>query len=153
VKLMSAFGAEIPPSLICIYEPGISKSDALEQLVAATLRAGVVTNEAAFREAVYERESIMSTGIGAGVAIPHVRIPEVTTPTLAMGVSHEGIDFGTLDDSPAQIVVLFAMPFGAHREYLVLLAQVMGCLKSTEFREALLKCHRPEEVHAVLNAP
>lgn len=150
---MSVFGLEIPPSLICVYESEVSKQRALEQLVAVTLQAGVVTDEDAFREAVYEREAIMSTGIGAGVAIPHVRIPEVTKPTLAVGVSRSGIDFGTLDDGPAHIVVLFAMPFGAHREYLVLLAQVMACLKSAEFRETLLNCRTPNEVAEILNTP
>ncbi|MBI5095441.1 MAG: PTS sugar transporter subunit IIA [Candidatus Hydrogenedentes bacterium] len=149
---MSAFGVEIPPSLICLFEPGVSKQSALEQLIVLTLRAGIVTNETAFREAVFERESIMSTGIGAGVAIPHVRIPEVAKPTLAVGVSRDGIDFGTLDDAPVHIVVLFAMPFGAHREYLVLLAQVISTLKLPGFRDLLLSCNSPETIAATINS-
>ena len=148
---MSTFGVEIPPSMIHVCRPGMSKQDILEALVAITLDAGVVTNETAFREAVYEREAIMSTGIGAGVAIPHVRIPEVTKPTLAVGISRDGIDFQTLDDAPVHIVVLFAMPFGAHREYLVLLSQVMSSLKTPGFREALLGCESPAAAATVLN--
>lgn len=90
---MSVFGIEIPRNQICVVPPGASKPEALEALIAAVGNSHVVQNIDAFRAAIYEREAIMSTGIGEGIAIPHVRIPEVTEATLGVGISPGGIDF------------------------------------------------------------
>lgn len=149
---MSAFGIDIAPEAVCIYASGVTKHDALDRLVEAITQTGVISDVEAFRQAVHEREVVMSTGIGAGVAIPHVRIPEVLKPAIGVGLAPEGIEFDTLDDAPVRLVVLFAMPSGAHKEYLGLLAQVMVTLKTPGFRDSLLACKTPEEAIAIINA-
>lgn len=146
---MSAFGIEIPKEAICILEPGLTKYDALDRMVDAIASLGVVVDKEAFRKALYERESIRSTGF-RGVAIPHVRIDEITAPTVGVGVAREGIDFESLDNEPVNIVVLFAMPSGSDKEYLGYLAQVMMSLRSDGFTEKLTQCESPEEVLEVL---
>jgi mannitol/fructose-specific phosphotransferase system IIA component (Ntr-type) len=120
-------------------------------MVDSLFKTGVVEERGAFRAAVHERESIMSTGIGSGVAIPHVRINEVRWPTVGVGISKTGIDFDTLDDAPVHVIVLFAMPQGSQKEYLGLLAQVMLTLKVPGFRDRLLACETVEEALGVLN--
>lgn len=147
---MSLFGVHIPPSNILVIPSGLSKHDALDALIGAVARSDAIADREAFQRAVHERESVMSTGIGGGVAIPHVRIPEVRYATIAIGVAPDGIEYGTLDNSPVYILVLFAMPEGADKEYLRLLAQVMAALKNTEVYNRLVACRTPEEVHAVL---
>ena len=92
----------------------------------------------------------MSTGIGGGVAIPHVRFDGVHRPTLGLGLSRSGIDFDALDGKPVHIVVMFAMPVDSEKEYLALLAQVMASLRTQELRETLLACATPAEVCSVL---
>lgn len=146
---MNAFGKDISEKAICIFEPGTSKHDALEQMVDGIASTGVVTEREAFRKALFERESIRSTGF-KGVAIPHVRIDEILKPTVGIGVSKEGIDFESLDSEPVTIVVLFAMPSGSDKEYLSFLAQVMMALRSGGFCEKLTTCDTPQEVLAVL---
>src|SRR5690606_18307426 len=108
-----------------VFGRGVSKEEALESMVESMYDAEVVDDREAFRKAIHEREAVMSTGIGSGVAIPHVRINQVKRPAVGIGVSREGIDFDTLDAAPVHIIVLFAMPSGSQREYLGLLAQVM----------------------------
>lgn len=147
---MSAFGKTIPKEAICIFEPGTSKHDALEQMIDAIERTGAVTNREAFRKALFDREAIRSTGF-KGVAIPHVRIDEITEPTVGVGVSREGIDFDSLDSEPVNIVVLFAMPSGSDKEYLGFLAQVMMALRTGGFCQKLTTCETPEEVVEILN--
>lgn len=147
---MNAFGIEIPSEAICILEPGLTKYDALDRMVDAIASLGVVTEKDAFRRALYEREAIRSTGF-RGVAIPHVRIDEITRPTVGVGVAKEGIDFESLDSEPVNIVVLFAMPSGSDKEYLGYLAQVMMSLRSDGFTEELTACETPEQVLEVLN--
>ncbi len=150
---MSALGIDIDTDSICIYRNEISKHDALDCLVDAVFRTGVVGDREAFRRAVYEREAVMSTGIGSGVAIPHVRIDEVREPTVCVGISRCGIDFDTLDDEPVHVVVLFSMPRGSQKAYLGLLAQVMGSLRQPGLRERLVACDTNDQVLAVLNNP
>lgn len=146
---MNAFGKDISEKAICIFEPGTSKHDALEQMLDAIASIGVVTDREAFRQAVFDREAIRSTGF-KGIAIPHVRIDEILEPTVGIGVSKEGIDFESLDSEPVTIVVLFTMPSGSDKEYLGFLAQVMMALRSDGFCEKLTSCNTPQEVLAVL---
>lgn len=148
---MSAFGIEIAKSQICVVPEGATKHDALEALIAAVSTNPVVQDVAAFRRAVYEREAIMSTGIGEGIAIPHVRIPEITEATLGVGIAPGGIDFETLDNKPVHVLVLFATPAGSDKEYLRLLAQVMLSLRDRELFHALVGCTSEDEVYAILN--
>ena len=85
------------------------------------------------------------------IAIPHVRIDEITEPTIGVGISPSGIDFDALDGNPVNIVVLFAMPSGSDKEYLGLLAQVMLSLRTAGFTQKLLACKSPDEVVKVLD--
>lgn len=151
IENMSAFGIEIDESQICIIKGGTSKHDALETLITAVSKNPVVQDAEAFRRAVFEREAVMSTGIGGGVAIPHVRIPGITAPTLGIGIAPKGVEYNTLDNKPVQILVLFATPEGADKEYLSLLAQVMMSLRSEELFDGLTECRTPTQVHALLN--
>lgn len=147
---MNAFGIEIPKDAVCILEAGLTKYDALDRMVDAIASLGVITDEEAFRKALYEREAIRSTGF-RGVAIPHVRIDEVEKPTVGVGIAKDGIDFESLDNEPVNIVVLFAMPSGSDKEYLSYLAQVMMSLRSEGFTDELTACETPGEVLDVLN--
>ncbi len=148
---MSAFGIEIARENLCVFADGLSKRQALDQLVEALAAGDAVTDREAFSRAVYEREAVQSTGIGGGVAIPHVRIKEVMRPTIGVGVSQSGIEFGALDSAPAHAVVLFAMPAGSQKQYLNLLAQVMLALKTPGFRERLTACRSVDALWSLLN--
>ena len=101
---------------------------------------------------MHDREAVMSTGIGNGIAIPHVRIPEVTAVTLGVGIAPKGIDFGAIDNKPVHILVLFATPKDSDKEYLKLLAQVVLRLRDQAFFKQLIECRSPAQAHAILNA-
>lgn len=147
---MNAFGSQIPKDAIVIFPNSTTKFEALEKMIDALMKTGVITDREALRKALYEREAIRSTGFRS-VAIPHVRIDEILKPTLGIGISKKGIDFEALDSEPVHIVVLFAMPSGSDKEYLGLLAQVMMSLRSPGFCERLAACETPEEVQNLLS--
>ncbi len=149
---MFAFGKEIPTNAIRILGDESSKFDALERMIDTVMTTNMVTDRAAFRKALFDREAIRSTGF-RGVAIPHVRIDEIKEPTLGVGVSKRGIDFEALDGEPVNVIVLFAMPSGSDKEYLGLLAQVMMSLRTEGFCEQLVACDSPADIAAVLNQP
>jgi fructose-specific phosphotransferase system IIA component len=147
---LGVFGTSITAEAVCVLKEGTTKHEALEALVAAIADTGAVRDTEAFGRAVFDREAIMSTGIGQGIAIPHVRIDAVEKPTVGVAVSTSGVDFDTLDNEPVHIIVIFAMPAGSQKDYLGLLAKVMVALKVPGFPEKLLACTAPEEVAAVL---
>lgn len=147
---MSRFGIDIPIDQIVIIPSGSDKGEALRLLVAAVGRNPVVANVDVFESAVFEREGILSTGIGNGVGVPHVRIPEIGMPTLGIAVSHEGIDYSAFDGKPVHVMILFAMPVGAEKVYLSLLAKVLLVLRDREFFAVLTACRTPGQVLALL---
>lgn len=148
---MSVFGKEISEDAICIFGPDTSKFDALDRMIEAISRTDVVRDKEALRRALFEREAIRSTGF-RGVAIPHVRIDEITEPTVGVGISKGGVDFEALDNEPVNIIILFAMPSGSDKEYLGVLAQVMMALRGESFCEKLVVCDSAAEVVRVLDA-
>ncbi|HRZ16204.1 MAG TPA: PTS sugar transporter subunit IIA, partial [Candidatus Hydrogenedentes bacterium] len=77
---MTQLDIVIPKEQIVILPEGLDKRAAIDLLVDAMAGNPVITDAEAFRTAVFEREAVMSTGIGNGVAVPHVRIAEVTVP-------------------------------------------------------------------------
>jgi mannitol/fructose-specific phosphotransferase system IIA component (Ntr-type) len=147
---MSAFGKEIPKEAICIFDTTVSKHDALEAMIDAIDNTGVVTKREAFEKALFEREAIRSTGF-KGVAIPHVRVDEITKPMVGVGIAKGGVQFDSLDNEPVNIIVLFAMPSGSDKEYLAFLAKVMMSLRTSGFCEKLMECNTADEVLGVLN--
>jgi len=149
---MSAFGILVPEQVIRVFDRPVSKHEALLELSEAVAATGAVPSADILMQAVQDRESVMSTGIGGGVAIPHVRIDEITRPTISVGISHDGIDYDALDNEPVNLLVLFAMPSGSQREYLGLLASVMGAMKEPAFTTRLLACRTPADAAALLNA-
>ncbi len=140
----------IDTSQVRIIPPNASKHDALDLLIDVLCRNPVITDCEALRKAVYEREAIQSTGLGGGVAVPHVRIPEVTEPTIALGIAPDGVDFAALDNRPVKIIVLFATPKDAERTYLSLLAKVMVALRNRQTFASLASCRTTEEALALL---
>ena len=142
----SLFGVPIEAGDIVMLPENLSKAEVLDRLIERVYARDNVVDQDAFRRAVFERESIMSTGIGGGVAIPHVRMREVRNTQLVIGVAPSGIDFESLDSERVYVIVLFAIPHDAHREYLGILAQVMLTLKTPGIRQRLAMCSTVEKV-------
>lgn len=114
-----------------------SKDAALMELVETLASAPEVTDRERLLQAVLEREKIVSTGIGLGVAVPHAKIPEVSEFVVAYGRSPQGIDFGSIDDRPVHHIVLIVGPPDRQQRYLQFLATVTLKLKQPELRKAL----------------
>ena len=148
---MSAFGLDIAESCVCIFDAKTNKEEALDHLIDAVYQTGAVTDLEALRKATHEREASMSTGIGGGIAIPHVRMDAIRQAVAGVGISPAGIEFAAVDHNPVHIIVFFAMPADANKVYLGLLAQLMVALKDADFRERLVACRTPAEVVAILN--
>jgi len=100
--------------------------------------------------ALRERESIMSTGIGAGIAIPHAKIASVTEMAFAIGISSEGIDFDSMDGQPVNLIILVIAGEKQHKDYLRLLSNIMAILKKEPVKEKIIKASSTEEILNIL---
>jgi mannitol/fructose-specific phosphotransferase system IIA component (Ntr-type) len=128
-----------------------SKDAALMEIVETLSSAPEVSDRERLLAAVLEREKIVSTGIGLGVAVPHAKIPEVSEFVVAYGRSKDGIDFGSIDDRPVHHVVLIVGPPDRQQRYLQFLATVTLKLKQPELRKALEAATDAAGLFAVLS--
>ncbi|MCE5251552.1 PTS sugar transporter subunit IIA [bacterium] len=126
------------------------KNSALLEIVDLLAKADSVKDGAEVKKAIFDREKILSTSIGLGIAIPHVRLESVTEMTIAIGVSKKGVDYDAFDDQLVHIIIMIASPLGTHREYLSVLAKIALLLKNSALRESLLKAETPEDIHMAL---
>jgi mannitol/fructose-specific phosphotransferase system IIA component (Ntr-type) len=97
-------------------------------------------------KALKEREEILSTGIGLGIAIPHAKISAVKEMTFAIGISRKGISFDSLDGNPARIIILVAAGERQHKEYLRLLSNIMAILKNEAIKKNIIEAESAEEI-------
>jgi len=129
-----------------------TKDAALEEMVALVATSDAVADRAALLTAVRERERVLSTGIGLGIAIPHAKIPGVTRFVVAVGRHAAGIDFDAIDGKPVHVVVLIAGPQDAQDRYLRLLARLSGRLRLEDVRRKVLAAKTPDDIVAILSA-
>ena len=99
----------LPPERVRLLE-STNKEDALRELAKTVSEAPEVGDGERLIGAILERESIMSTGIGLGIAIPHAKIESVTDFVVGLGMSSAGIEFNSLDEKPVHFMVMIAGP-------------------------------------------
>jgi len=142
--------AVIERDRVCVVDTA-SKHDLLELLVDLLAKSPCVQDRAALREAIFERESLMSTGIGLGVGVPHVRLDSVTNVAMAVAVSRQAVaDYESLDGEPVRIAFMIAASSNQHADYLRLLGRISQQLKTPGFRDQLLACQTPDDLYRVL---
>ena len=127
-----------------------SKDGAIKALVRTLAKCPEVTKEKELSKAIHDRERILSTGIGQGIAIPHAKIASVTKFVAAIGISKSGVDFDSLDDKPAHIIVMIAGPEGQSEEYLRILSRFTAVLKNEQVRNRVIEAKKSDQVMAIL---
>jgi len=128
-----------------------SKDDAIAELCGMISDIPAVTDSERLLTAIMEREKIMSTGIGSGIALPHAKTSAVHDFVIAVGRCREGIDFESLDGLPVNIIVLLAAPDRKRTEFLKLIAAIGAVFNKQDFREQFLDADSPEEMFTLLN--
>jgi PTS system nitrogen regulatory IIA component len=128
------------------------KEGALREMVDVIASSPLVTDKAEFLRAIMEREKIISTGVGIGVALPHVKIASVKDFVIAIGRSSKGIDFQALDEKPVHIVVMIGASDTQAGEFLKVLARFVLKLKDKEFRRAVMLAKSNDEIKQIFLA-
>jgi fructose-specific phosphotransferase system IIA component len=139
----------IAPERVLILKSA-DKESAIRELATAIAASDDVADGEALLEAILDREQIMSTGIGLGIAIPHAKIPSVKDFVVALGKSPAGIEFHSLDGKPVHFVVMIAGPDQQQERYLQLLARITLKLKDAGVRRALSDADDADAILAAL---
>ena len=116
-----------------------NKDDAIRELVGLLVKAGSIKERDVTKlvQILMKRESLGSTGIGQGVAIPHGKSDCVDRLVAAFGVSRSGMNFDSLDGEPAQLFFLLVAPEDSAGPHLKALARISRLLKDKHFRDCL----------------
>jgi mannitol/fructose-specific phosphotransferase system IIA component (Ntr-type) len=128
-----------------------NKYKAIEELARCFDGSGLVGDINTVIQALKERESIMSTGIGYGIAIPHARLAEIKTMAFAIGISKKGIEYDSIDNNPVHLLILVLAGEKQHKDYLRLLSSIMTVLKKEKTKERIIASESAEEVMAILS--
>lgn len=127
-----------------------SKADVIDELVGILDKAGKLNDREAFKEQILKREAQSSTGLEEGIAIPHAKTAAVKVPSIAIGISKEGLDYESLDGEVSRLFFMIAAAEGADDTHIELLSKLSTILLEDEVREALLHAKSKEEVIQML---
>ena len=124
------------------------KEAAISYLARRAAALGFVSAEGDFSSSVLERERIMSTGLGLGIAVPHAKLPEIKEFFVLVGVLKQALPWDSLDKKPVSLIVLIGGPADRQTDYLKILSKITLVIKNSERREALIKATKSSQVLA-----
>ena len=122
------------------------KQGVIEELATALKTSGKISDLDGVLQAVIEREKIMSTGIGKGVAIPHGKCDAVKELAGVLGIKKEGIDFAALDEQPVYLFFLLVSPPDVSGPHIRALAHISRLLRHDNLRKSLIEAKTVDEV-------
>lgn len=99
-----------------------------------------------------DREELTSTGLGYGLALPHIKTDAVTKIQIVLGRSVGGVDFSSLDGKPTHLFFLVLAPPEATTEYLKVISIISALMKDADQRQRLLRAKSAEEIFSVLGS-
>lgn len=127
-----------------------NKEDAINKLIERHYECGHIKDKELYKQAILARESLSSTGVGNMIAIPHAQDDTVNYPSLVAMVDKEGADFESLDQQPAKIFFMIAVPKDGGSQHLDILAKLCQILMDEKITNALLKAGTPQQFIDIL---
>ncbi len=146
---LSKFCAE---DLISFDLKGKTKNEIIEELVNIASRSKLVKDKEEVLKAVLEREKLVTTGVGYGVAFPHAKTKAIKGIAIAFGRSKAGIDFDAMDKKPVRLFFMIAAPEDAIGAHLNVMARLSYLMKSEKNRDVLMKISSPKELLELLDS-
>lgn len=141
----------LDPQLVFFLEVK-ARDEALHALVDKLGSAGKLKDVQAFYDAIMDREKIVSTGIGMGVAIPHAKLPDYDDFFVTIGVLQRGVEWHTLDGAPVRVIFMIGGPDDKQTEYLQILSGLTLALKDEARRKKMLTLNSPNAIIELFNA-
>ena len=128
------------------------KTEALNQCIDLMAKSGKIADVEKYRKGVFAREEEGTTGIGMGIAIPHCNSDAVTKVGLAAMVLKDGVDFESLDGTPAKIIFLIAAPNTEDNVHLQVLSKLSVMLMDEQFTNSLINAGSVDEFLNIIDS-
>ena len=129
-----------------------SKLEAIDMLIDLLMTAGAVKDKSAIRRDILAREAQGSTGLANGLATPHAQDNAVKKAAISILTVPEGVNFDSIDEKPARLLILFAAPLKAADTSLTEMGIFSVLLMDDDFKEALIKAKSVDEVFKLIDA-
>jgi len=126
--------------------PGKSKTEVIESLLDVIMKTGKVKNRDAALACILDREKKMSTGIQAGVAIPHGKTEAVDELLACVAIKKEGVDFESLDGEHSRIFIMTLSPVNKVGPHVQFLAEISRLLRQEDAREKMVSAGSVKEL-------
>jgi PTS system fructose-specific IIA component len=136
----------LTPERVRVRLAGGDKETVVEKLLDLLEGHPSVEDLAEVREAVWERESELSTGVGKGLGLPHAKTAAVTGTVAAFAVTEEPVEFDAIDREPVQLVFLLVGTEAAKSEHIRILSRISRLVSRRRLRLELVKAQTPEDV-------
>ena len=128
-----------------------NKEETINKLIDVSYKIPEIKNREQLAEAVFNREKLMSTGIGLGIGVPHVRLNGMKNLYMSMAINKNGItNYDSLDDMPVKIVILIIASNTQHSRYIKVLSQIAQIMKNTGIHKNLMNAKNSEEIFKIL---
>jgi fructose-specific phosphotransferase system IIA component len=125
---------------------GSDKEEVLNKMIELVSKSPKVRDKEKIRDAIFNRERIMSTGVGKGFAIPHGKTDGITDMVAAFGITETDINFESLDGEPVRLIFLLVGKENLVGPHLKLLSRISRLLNKDDFRAKLLSAGSPQEI-------
>lgn len=136
----------------CIKVPmvGTTRDDVIRELIELLAIKDIFSDKQAIYKAVLERERIMTTGVGNGIAIPHCKHEDCSDFALAIGIADEDIEFQAVDQKPVRIVFLLVGPTTAAGMHIKVLSRITRIMSKPEVRDRFTGIRNRKEFYQIL---
>ena len=138
-------------SLVVFNLKAGGKNEVIEELVNLVSSSNMVKDAEQLLKDVIDRETLVTTGVGYGVAFPHAKTRAVKGIVIAFGRSSEGVDFDAMDHKPVNLFFLIAAPEDAIGAHLNVMARLSYLMKSENNRQKLMSASSPGDVLALMD--
>lgn len=128
-----------------------TKAAALDEMLAVINKSDLITDKNKFSQAIKDREKLMSTGIGYGIAVPHARDETVKDFVIAIGRSKKGIKYESIDDKPVHLIFMIGASDKQDKDYIKLLARIVLRLKNKKLRMKIINATNSHEIYSIIN--
>jgi mannitol/fructose-specific phosphotransferase system IIA component (Ntr-type) len=138
------------PEQVRIGLPGQTKTEVIEAIVQVLDGHESISSLDAVRSAIFEREQMMSTGVGKGLGLPHAKTSAATETVAAFATTAEPVDFSAIDDEPVRLLLLLVGPEEHKSQHVKILGRISRLVSRDPLRERLINATEPETIIDVL---
>ena len=135
---------------VAIGLSGHDKTEVISSIVELLSGHEHVADLKAVKQAVFEREKVMSTGVGKGLALPHAKTAGMKTTVAALAITAEPVDFGAIDNEFVRILFLLVGPQDAKSQHVRILSRISRIMNQDDVRKAFLDAESSDDILELL---